>query len=160
MIYAIIAAAVLAADIFTKLWAEGALKPIGTLPIIEDIFHLTYLENRGIAFGLFSGGRIVFVIVSLVVLAVLAFVLLKTEKSLRTVWLKGGSALIFGGALGNMIERVVKGYVVDFLDFRIIDFPVFNIADIAVCVGAGMLIIHFLFAEVKAAGKTEEQDSE
>ena len=160
MIYIIIAAAVLAADIFTKILAENALKSVTTIPIIKNIFHLTYVENRGIAFGLFSGGRIVFVVVSVIVLAVLAYVVFKTEKPTRTIWLKGGSALIFGGAIGNMIERIVKGYVVDFLDFRIIDFPVFNIADIAVCVGAGMLIIHFLFAEAKVAEKTEEQKSE
>lgn len=160
MIYLIVAAALLAADIFTKILAENILKSAVTIPIINNILHLTYLENRGIAFGLFSGGRIVFVVISAVILAVLAFVVFKTEKPLRTVWLKGGSALIFGGAIGNMIERVTKGYVVDFIDFRIIDFPVFNIADIAVCVGAGMLIVHFLFAEAKNADKTEEQKSE
>ena len=160
MIYIIIAAAVLAADIFTKILAENALKSVVTIPIIKNIFHLTYVENRGIAFGLFSGGRIVFVIVSVIVLAILSYVVFKTEKPVRTVWLKGGSALIFGGAIGNMVERIAKGYVVDFLDFRIIDFPVFNIADIAVCVGAAMLIIHFLFAEAKSIDKTEEQESE
>ena len=145
MIYIIIAAAVLAADIFTKILAENALKSVVTIPIIKNIFHLTYVENRGIAFGLFSGGRIVFVIVSVIVLAILSYVVFKTEKPIRTVWLKGGSALIFGGAIGNMIERIAKGYVVDFLDFRIIDFPVFNIADIAVVAGAIAAIVYVVF---------------
>lgn len=160
MIYIVIAVIVLAADIYTKHLAEGALKSIGTIPIIKDIFHLTYVENRGIAFGMFSGGRIVFIIVSLIVLFLLAFVVFKTEKPVRSIWLKAGSALIFGGAIGNMIERVTKGYVVDFLDFRIIDFPVFNIADIAVCVGAAMLVIHFLYAEQRMTKKAEEEESE
>ena len=101
-----------------------------------------------------------FIIVSLIVLFLLAFVVFKTEKPVRSLWLKAGSALIFGGAIGNMIERVTKGYVVDFLDFRIIDFPVFNIADIAVCVGAAMLVIHFLYAEQHMTKKAEEEESE
>ena len=153
MIYFIIAAVVLLVDIITKYAAEGALMSVDTIPVINNIFHLTYVENRGIAFGMLSGGRIIFIIVSIIVLAALLIVILKTDKSLRTVWLKAGGALVAGGAVGNMIERVFKGYVVDFLDFRIIDFPVFNIADIAVCIGAAMLVIHFLKAEDKPNDK-------
>ncbi len=149
MIYYIIALGFIAIDILTKISAENSLKAIETIPIIQDIFHLTYVENRGIAFGMFSGGRVYFVIISLIILALLAVVLLKTPKESRTVWLKMATAFIYGGAIGNMVERIFKGYVVDFLDFRIIDFPVFNVADIAVCVGAAMLIIHFLIAEDK-----------
>ena len=91
--------------------------------------------------------RIFFVIITVIVLIALAIFILKTEKEKRSVWLKAGSACIIGGAVGNLIERVCKGYVVDFLDFRVIDFPVFNVADIAVCVGAAMLVIHFLRTE-------------
>lgn len=149
MIYYIIAFGFIAIDIWTKFLAENALKAIGTVPIINDILHLTYVENRGIAFGMFSGGRIYFVVISLIILALLSAVVLKTPKTSRTVWLKTATAFIYGGAIGNMIERIFKGYVVDFIDFRIIDFPVFNVADIAVCTGAAMLIIHFLIAEDK-----------
>lgn len=166
MIYIFIAAAVLAADILTKLIAELRLSAVGSIPVIENVFHLTYVENRGIAFGLFSGGRTVFIVISIVILIVLAAVVFKTPKPLRTVWLKTGVALIASGAIGNLIDRIAKSYVVDFLDFRFINFPVFNIADIAVCVGAAMLIIHFLTAESKAEEKlnseenAEEQESE
>ena len=96
---------------------------------------------------MFSGGRVVFIAVSLIVMAVLLIIVFKTPKDTRTVWLKGGASLVIAGAIGNLIERIVKGYVVDFFDFRLINFPVFNVADIAVCVGVVMLLIHFLFAE-------------
>ncbi len=155
MIYYIIVISLIAIDILTKTLAENVLKAVGTIPIIKDIFHLTYVENRGIAFGMFSGGRIYFVIISLIILLLLAVVIFKTPKESRTVWLKAATASIYGGAIGNMIERIFKGYVVDFLDFRIIDFPVFNVADIAVCVGALMLIIHFLITD-----KAEEEKNE
>ncbi len=147
MIYTIIAAVLIVADYITKLWAERVLTKISSIPLIENVFHLTYVENRGIAFGMFSGGRVVFIAVSLIVMAVLLIIVFKTPKDTRTVWLKGGASLVIAGAIGNLIERIVKGYVVDFFDFRLINFPVFNVADIAVCVGVVMLLIHFLFAE-------------
>lgn len=147
MIYIIIGALFLAADYITKLWAAEALTKVSTVPIIENIFHLTYVENRGIAFGMFSGGRVVFIAVSLVVMAILLMIVFKTPKSARTIWLKGGTSLVISGALGNLAERITKGYVVDFFDFRLINFPVFNVADIAVCAGVALLLIHFLFAE-------------
>ncbi len=147
MIYTIIAAVLIVADYITKLWAERVLTKISSIPLIENVFHLTYVENRGIAFGMFSGGRVVFIAVSLIVMAVLLIIVFKTPKDTRTVWLKGGASLVIAGAIGNLIERIIKGYVVDFFDFRLINFPVFNVADIAVCVGVVMLLIHFLFAE-------------
>ena len=149
MIYIIIAILVFIGDIISKYIAEQNLIYVRTIPLIENVFHLTYVENRGMAFGMFSGGRVLFIIVSVVVLVLLIMLFKKTEISARTVWQKAGTALIFSGALGNLVERISKGYVVDFLDFTLIDFPVFNIADIAVCVGAGMLVIHFLLAERK-----------
>lgn len=160
MIYVIVAIMVIAADIITKIMAENSLMTAGTIPIIKDIIHLTYVENRGIAFGMFSGGRIVFIIVSLVVLAVLGTVVYRTKEEFRSKWIKTGAALIFSGAIGNLIERIYKGYVVDFIDFKVVDFPVFNIADIAVCTGAALLVIHFLFIEGKISKTTEENESE
>jgi len=147
MAYIVWGIVILILDIMTKLVAELNLKPIGTIPILQDVFHLTYVENRGIAFGLFSGERWLFVVVTLIVLALLAVMFTKTIT--RTRWLRWGMALVYGGALGNLMERMAKGYVVDFLDFRLIHFPVFNVADIAVCVGAVCLMIHFILWDEK-----------
>lgn len=149
MIYLALGVLVLALDIITKIAAEKMLILVDTIPVLEDVFHLTYVENRGIAFGIFSGGRVFFIITTVIILTALIIFLIKTDKKSRTIWLKGGATLVTSGAIGNLIERIIKGYVVDFLDFRIINFPVFNIADIAVCVGAFMLVIHFIRMEDK-----------
>lgn len=147
MFYIFLAVVVFVADTITKIAAAEWLKKIGTIPIINDIFHLTYVENRGMAFGMFKGGRIGFIIATILIMAVLVMLFVRTKKGNRTAWLKGGTALVLSGAVGNLTERIFEGFVIDFLDFRIINFPVFNIADIAVCVGAAMLIIHFFGTE-------------
>ena len=147
MIYIIIGIAVLILDIVTKRAAVAALMGGDSIPIIKDVFHLTYVENTGIAFGMLEDKRIVFITLSVIILVVLAVYFFKAPC--HDLWLKLGIALVFSGSIGNLIERVANGVVVDFLDFRLINFPVFNIADIAVCVGAGALIIHFLFSETK-----------
>lgn len=154
MVYIIIGIAALILDIVTKHWAVTNIMGTNGVPIIEDIFHLTYLENRGVAFGMMQDMRAVFVTMSIIVLFILALYFYRVRN--KNVWLKLGTALIYSGSIGNMIERVTKGYVVDFLDFRIINFPIFNIADIAVCIGAGALIIHFIFFADNDNKKNEE----
>ena len=146
--YIMLGMAILILDIMTKLVAELNLKALDTVPIIKGVFHFTYVENRGIAFGMFSDARLLFIIISIAVLAALAVLYGKTR--VRTRWLRFGTALIYGGAIGNLMERMAKGYVVDFFDFRLIHFPVFNVADIAVCVGAVLLMIHFIINEREA----------
>lgn len=149
--YIVLSIAILSLDILTKLVVELNFGKGDTLPLIRDIFHLTYVENQGIAFGMFSGGRWIFIIVSVLVLGFIAYIYSKTVH--RSKFLKIGTALVYGGAIGNMLERLAKGYVVDFFDFRLIGFPVFNVADIAICVGAVMLLIHFLFCEHSGANE-------
>ncbi len=143
--YLILSLLVLAADITTKLLAKGFLEEMGTIPLWQNVFHFTYVENRGIAFGMFGGGRFFFILLTLFVLAGLWYLYKKSPE--KTLWLSWGMSLVFGGALGNLLDRIVRGYVVDFLDFRLIDFPVFNVADIAVCIGAVLLVIHFFRSE-------------
>lgn len=156
LLYIMIGILTLAADIVTKQLAVHYLSGIDTLPVISGVFHLTYVENAGVAFGLFKDARIFFIIVSIIVL-VLISVFFKTSKN-RSAWLKLGTALVFAGAIGNLIERVMNGYVVDFLDFCLFHFPVFNVADIAVCVGVVMLAIHYLFYADKEIPKTALND--
>lgn len=144
-------------DIMTKLAVELNMFD-KSIPIIEGVFHLTYVENRGIAFGLFSDARILFIIISILVLIALAA--LYSRMPNRTNWLRIGTSLIYGGAMGNLLERMAKGYVVDFLDFRIINFPVFNFADIAVCVGAVLLVIHFIICDKKNDDKENTDKKE
>ena len=107
-----------------------------SIPIIKDVFHITFVLNPGAAFGMLEHQRWIFIVVALLVV-VLALVFYKhiQRESLIT---RIGAGLLLGGALGNLLDRIQSGLVVDFLDFRI--WPVFNIADIAICGGAAMLI--------------------
>ena len=158
--YIVLSIAVLILDIMTKLVVELNFGKGDSLPLWNNVFHLKYVENQGIAFGLFSGARWIFVIVSVLIMVFIALIYSKTE--VRSRWLKIGTAFIYGGAFGNMLERLAKGYVVDFFDFRLINFPVFNVADIAICAGAVMVLIHFLIIEYfgRDNSKTAEADRE
>jgi len=110
-----------------------------SIPIIKSVFHITYVENRGIAFGLFPQGSSLFIVISLIIiLGIIFFERKKVIKSLKERFCLG---LILGGALGNFIDRLRFGFVIDFLDFRI--WPVFNLADSGVCIG-GILMVFFL----------------
>lgn len=123
---------ILVLDKATKLFAIEYLQSIRTLPIVEGIFHLTYLENRGAAFGILQGQRTFFLIATTIVVASIVFFMYKYKKMYKPM--KIGLNFIVAGAIGNLIDRVRFGFVVDFFDFRI--WPVFNIADSAVVIGA------------------------
>ncbi len=147
MIYFLIGMAMLVLDFVTKRWALGVLKEVGSIPVLDGIFHLTYVENRGAAFGLFQNSQVIFVIVSIIALGGIFFVA-KIYKN-RSRILNFGLAFLAAGALGNMIDRLFYGFVVDFFDFCLINFPVFNVADICVCVAAGLLVVFVAFIEEK-----------
>lgn len=136
----------IAADQLTKICAAANLKEISTLPIIENIFHFTYVENRGAAFGMLADHRWVFMILSVVGIAAI-FVYLTVTKP-KSWWMRLALCFIVGGGVGNMIDRIARGYVIDFIDCRFIDFYVFNVADSFVCVGCAMFIIAVIIDEV------------
>lgn len=134
-------------DQLTKLLVINTIKSAGTIPLIKDVFHLTYWENRGAAFGILQNQRIFFIVITVaVVLGVCVFMVKKKPESFM---LTGSLTLLIGGALGNFLDRLIKGYVVDFLDFRLIDFPIFNAADCFVVVGAVLLAVYLIFMEDK-----------
>jgi signal peptidase II len=142
-----ITAAVIFLDQFTKYLAIEFLDPIGTYPIIKNVLHLTYVENTGAAFGMLKDARWVFMIVSSVAIVALAVYIAIQYK--REPYICACLALIAGGGIGNMIDRIVYGFVVDFVDFRLIKFAVFNGADSFITVGAAMLIIYFIVEAIK-----------
>ncbi|KKC29493.1 lipoprotein signal peptidase [Caldanaerobacter subterraneus subsp. pacificus DSM 12653] len=122
-------------DQFTKYLAAKYLMPVGSYPVIKHFFHLTYVENRGAAFGMLQNKTLFFIVITVVVGIVLIYSMIKLpENSLYNYTL----AMILGGAIGNLIDRVRLGYVVDFIDFKF--FPaVFNVADSFIVVGAIIL---------------------
>ena len=145
VLYAIITAAIIVADQLVKYWAKNILMQIGTIPVIENVFHLTYAENRGAAFSILEGQRWFFIVLTSVMLVIIALAFFKSY--FKGKWGKTTLVFIFAGAIGNFIDRLVLGYVVDMFDFRLIDFPVFNVADIFLTVGGIMGVIYILFMD-------------
>ena len=145
-------------DQLTKYLAVVYLKPVGTVPIIKDVFHLTYVENRGAAFGMLKDHRWVFMLTSTVaIIAVLIFMFGWYKKYYHPLFYTG-LALITGGGIGNMIDRTVAGYVVDFVDFRLINFAVWNGADTFITIGTGIVILYLVLCEVKSMKKSKTAD--
>ena len=132
-------------DQVTKYFAQLHLGNGDSISIIDGVFKLHYLENTGAAFGMFQDKIIYFVIMTLIVMAGILFVYWKMPETKRYMPMKYTVILILAGALGNFIDRVRLNYVIDFLYFELIDFPIFNVADCYVTVGAILLIILFLF---------------
>lgn len=135
------AALVVALDQITKqlFWHNGR-----NYDIIDGYFHITLVKNAGAAFGMFQGGRLFFVIASVAAVILISFVALRLPRHerLKRLWL----GLILGGAIGNLIDRILYGEVIDFLQigFRGHYWPVFNVADMAVTIGAALLVLFAL----------------
>lgn len=146
MKYILIILSLIGIDQFSKYLALKYLKGVSSIPIINDVFHLTYVENRGAAFGLFQNNQIIFVIVAMIACIVGLYYLYKKDLNLLA---KSSIILLISGAIGNMIDRVRLGFVVDYFDFRIIWEYVFNVADVFVVVGTILLCIYILFFEDK-----------
>ncbi len=128
-------------DQISKILIVNSMELGESIPIINRIFHITYILNPGSAFGLLRFSNKTFIIIGLIIIIFGIFFLYKVAKEHRLVYF----AFIFllGGSLGNIIDRFRVGSVIDFLDFRI--WPIFNIADTALNIGILLLIIHFLF---------------
>jgi len=133
-----LALAVLVADQATKWLALEFLSSVSTVPVIPGVFHLTLVRNSGVAFGLFQGYGLW---ITLGTLAVLAGLFRATLRPGGSQWAPFCLALILGGAIGNLMDRMRFGGVIDFLDFRI--WPVFNLADSCITVGAALLAVSF-----------------
>lgn len=131
-------------------WLVVTYLPDGGFELIPGVLRFTYVENRGAAFGMLADHRWVFIIVSTLALAAIAFYMFKFKP--EGVLVRCSLAFIIGGGIGNMIDRMLLSYVIDFIDFCA--FPqvwkwVFNIADSFVCVGAGMLILYLIMDTIK-----------
>ncbi len=133
-------------DQFTKSAARQYLKIQGPMVLWEGVFELRYLENRGAAFGIMQNQRLLFLILTILLLFVILYVYccrIPTEKRYRA--LDVTAVLFFAGAVGNFIDRLVQNYVIDFFYFCLIDFPIFNMADIYVVTASFLLIVLGLF---------------
>ena len=141
-LYLILAVIVIGLDQLSKWLVVAYLEPVGSLKLIPDFLHLTYLENEGAAFGTLSDHRWVFMISSTVAIVALGVYLFRFAENNRL--LRWALAFVLGGGIGNMIDRIALGYVIDFIDFCGIWRYIFNVADSFVCIGMGMLALYVL----------------
>ena len=143
MYFLLVALLVIIFDQLTKYYVVSNFYLGESVPVIENIFHWTYILNPGAAFGMFEGSRWFFVVIAIGVLVGIWY--MKDEINEGGWMMQYGAALFGGGAIGNLIDRARRGLVIDFFDFRI--WPVFNVADIAICVGVAMILWKVLQTE-------------
>lgn len=141
----ILAMAVVVIDQWSKYYVQTHMSLGMSIPLIPSVFHLTYILNPGAAFGILENQRTFFVIVGLLMISAVVYLYPRIPANMRLLRL--GTGLMMGGAVGNVIDRIQTGHVVDFFDFRI--WPIFNIADIAIVVGVSCIIYTLLFIAEK-----------
>ncbi len=132
-------------DQFTKHLAVTHLMDKDSIVLIPGVLELTFLKNRGAAFGILQDQKVFFVMIAIMILLVIAYVLFQLPLEKKYTFLQIILVMIASGAAGNMIDRLANDYVVDFISFVIINFPIFNVADIYVTVSTFLFIILFLF---------------
>jgi len=132
-------------DQLTKNLAVLYLKGKPEIPILRDVLVLQYLENKGAAFGMLQNQKIFFIFIEVLILFVIGFVLIKMPSHKKYNLMHVILVLVAGGAIGNMIDRMAQDYVVDFIYFVLIDFPIFNVADIYVTCATVLFVVTVLF---------------
>ncbi|MDL2325236.1 signal peptidase II [Ruminococcaceae bacterium OttesenSCG-928-A16] len=153
IILLVVAALMVGLDQLLKYLVVVNLKPIGTAPFIPGILGLRYVENDGAAFSILAGQQTFLIIVTSIALLVWAyFLFFKRPQSKMEV---AGMVMVLAGGVGNLIDRVANGFVVDYLDVLFMQFAVFNLADTFVCVGFAVLIIGVVRSELKGRKKAE-----
>ena len=149
MIYLLLIVAVMVLDRVVKIAVTTNMEPGDTIPVIDHIFHITYVQNTGAAFSMLQGHPTLLIVFPAIVIGIGIIFVLVMSKEFNRIFLFSVS-LICGGGLGNLTDRMAQGYVTDMFDFRI--FPVFNVADICVCVGCGLLML-YLIIDANKSGK-------
>ena len=129
-------------DLVSKLIVSNLMDVYDSIKIIENFFYITYVRNTGAAWSIFSGERLGLVIVSLIIICFIVYYIFKNNPENRLE--KVGYAMIVGGAFGNLLDRIVYGYVIDFFDFNIFnyDYPIFNLADCFIFFGVLLIIMY------------------
>lgn len=130
------------ADQVIKYFISVNLKPVGSVTVIDNILDLTYVENRGVAFGMFSGMRWIFIALTVLLICAIIFYMFKKKPQSKLFYVC--TALIVGGGIGNLIDRIFYGYVIDYISLSFFQ-PVCNFADYCITIGTVLLVIYVLF---------------
>lgn len=145
-------------DQATKHLALLKLEPIGSMVLLDGFMDLTFVKNYGVAFGMFSGQRWLILLLAGAITIALMYFYVKLPKTNEYKFVRMAMVLVFAGAIGNMIDRCFRGYVVDFFEFTFFKWPVFNMADIYVVIGVLVLayLIMFVIKEPEEEKKKDE----
>ena len=138
----VVGAVLVIIDQIIKYFVSAYLQPVGSVSVIDNIFSLTYVENKGVAFGMFSDMRWIFVALTSILLVIISFYMFKKRPKGKFFYVC--AALIIGGGIGNLIDRIFYGYVIDYLSLSFFP-PVCNFADYCITAGTIMLVIYLLF---------------
>ena len=148
------AAALIGIDQAIKLWAVNVLQPVGSMPLIPYVVELRFVLNQGMAFSLLSGKQLFLIIATSIALILVAYMLF--FRSRGKYLQQAAMLLVLGGGIGNLIDRVLNGEVVDYINLLFMRFAVFNFADICVCVGVALWVLE-IFLEELHSGEAKEQ---
>ena len=149
------AAALIGIDQAIKLWATNVLQPIGAMPLIPHVVELRFVLNQGMAFSLLSGKQLFLIIATSAALLAVAYGLFFRSRGKRLQ--QAALVLVLGGGIGNLIDRVLNGEVVDYINLLFMQFAVFNFADICVCVGVALWVLVIFLDELHADDASKEQ---
>ncbi len=144
-------------DQIIKNWAVEQLMPVGTMPLIPGIIGFRYIENTGSAFSLFANHQTFLTwFTAIILVGLFLFLLFKRPKSnVEYISL----LFVFAGGVGNWIDRITRGFVVDFFDFQFMNFAVFNVADIFITVGCGVFLLSMIYAEIQEKKKKQLEEA-
>ncbi len=160
MIYVLLIAAIIAGDQIVKMIVASTMTIGQSFALIPGFVNITYVQNTGAAFSLFSNATWVLAILSGVMAVVVIYLLFKYKNQFKSKLFNVSMAFIAGGAIGNLIDRVAHGYVIDMLEFDFVNFAIFNVADSFVCIGAvmlGVFVIWFWDKHKKSEKKDDGQ---
>ena len=143
-------------DQLIKIIVDANMMVSQSIPVIQDVLHFTYVQNEGAAFGIFQGQRWILVGVTSVV--ILGGIYLLAAKKLKSNFLIWSVALVIAGGVGNLIDRIFRHFVIDYIEVRLINFAVFNFADCCVVIGTIMIVCYLLFSELWEKKKIKSAD--
>ena len=149
-------AALVGIDQAIKLWASNVLQPVGAMPLIPHVVELRFVLNQGMAFSMLSGKQLFLIIATSIALLFVAYALFFRSRGKRLQ--QAALILVLGGGIGNLIDRVLNGQVVDYINPLFMRFAVFNFADICVCVGVALWVLEIFLEEVHAGSEDAKKE--
>ena len=161
MLYVIVnlfcVAAIIGLDQLIKWWAVEVLQPAGSMPLIPHVVELHFTYNQGMAFSMLSGRQLLLVVVTGIMLIGVAYWLF--FRCRNNLLMQISLILVLGGGIGNFIDRVLNGQVVDYINLLFMKFAIFNFADICLCVGAGLWALSIILEEYHGASETRRKEN-